>query len=141
MHQRTDNDLNTLRRVLSQKEQESRQQQSRLESRIQELEKVQQSFRDGLSTVSSAMDTNSSTATIVHPPAPIPPPPPPPPLKAPPPPPPPSTYTRYRTESVWRDLKRFVFLGFPTVHSSGPLPPPPPAPPMSMDQGGKPFEI
>lgn len=45
LHQRTDNDLNTLRKVLSQKEQESRQQQSRLESRIQELEEVQKSFR------------------------------------------------------------------------------------------------
>lgn len=66
LHQRADNDLNTLRRVLSQKEQEAHHKQYRLESRIQELEDLQKSLRNGLITL------NSSESISPHPPAPTP---------------------------------------------------------------------
>lgn len=45
LHQKTDNEMTTLKRTLTQKEQESKQQQSRLESRIQELEDLQKNLK------------------------------------------------------------------------------------------------
>uniref|UniRef100_A0A915KV00 Formin-like protein n=1 Tax=Romanomermis culicivorax TaxID=13658 RepID=A0A915KV00_ROMCU len=88
LQQRADNDLNTLRRVLSQKEQESQQKQFRLESRINELEELQKSLKTGLSNLSSG-----ESSSPPHPPAPAPPPPAPPiPSTLAPPPPPPAAF-------------------------------------------------
>jgi len=95
LHERADNDLNTLRRVLSQKEQESQQKQFRLESRIHELEDLQQSLKsitvefvynrkiDNFPYIAGLTNINSSDSSVSpHPPAPTPSnlPPPPPPL-------------------------------------------------------------
>ncbi|VDO96818.1 unnamed protein product [Soboliphyme baturini] len=91
LHQKTDNDLNTLRRVFTQKEQEARNQQSKLESRIQELENLQKSFKSMASVNATSepppapnLNINSApaapvpaAATVVVPPPIIPPPPPP----------------------------------------------------------------
>jgi hypothetical protein len=44
LYQKTDSEVNTLHKVLSQKDQQSRQEQSRLESRISELETIHQSM-------------------------------------------------------------------------------------------------
>lgn len=45
LHQKTDSEMTTLKRTLTQKEQESKQQHSRLESRIQELEEMQKNLK------------------------------------------------------------------------------------------------
>lgn len=49
LHKQTDEELNTLRRAVSQKEEESRQRQSLLESKIQELEVLQSTLPRGKS--------------------------------------------------------------------------------------------
>lgn len=81
---RTDEELNTLRRAVTQKEEESKHRQSLLDAKIQELEHLASLPRGA--TISSMAEKFSTPATAAAPP---PPPPPPPPctVMAPPPPP------------------------------------------------------
>ncbi|VDK27537.1 unnamed protein product, partial [Anisakis simplex] len=111
-----DTTLDTMRRTLNEKDKVNREKQAKLESRIQELERIQDNLKAGLLEASKPATGPGSKS----PPT--------------PPPPPPGPHRISQTQSADDDTNTF-----PAPPSTASIPPPPPPlPPPGMLGGGVP---